>query len=133
MKTRIVSLSRGAYTFIGIFRGGICPPLDVDVGMTAATRLRSRPPLRSSIGPIHTRRSHFTVADEHGNDIEKCVGRGPSPSRLANGGWAKESLKPGDQVTIVGNPNKNGSPTMRFVKEMTLPNGQELQARRHYF
>jgi hypothetical protein len=73
----------------------------------------------------------FTVADEHGN-IEKWVAEGPSPNRLANGGWSKESLKPGDQVPIVGNRNKNGSPTMRFVK-VILPNGQELQARRHYF
>jgi len=73
----------------------------------------------------------FTASDEHGN-IVKWVSEGPSPNRLANGGWSKESLKPGDQVTIVGNPNKNGSPTMRFVK-VILPNGQELQARRHYF
>ena len=73
----------------------------------------------------------FTVADEHGN-IEKWVAEGPSPSRLTNGGWTKESLKPGDQVTIVGNRNKNGSPTMRFEK-VILPNGQELQGRRHYF
>jgi hypothetical protein len=73
----------------------------------------------------------FTVADEHGN-IEKWVAEGPGPNRLANGGWTKESLKPGDQVTIVGNRNKNGSPTMRFDK-VILPNGQELQGRRHYF
>jgi hypothetical protein len=73
----------------------------------------------------------FTVVDEHGNTV-KWVAEGPSPSRLSNGGWSKESLKPGDQVTIVGNCNKNGSPTMRFVK-VTLPNGQELQARRRYF
>ncbi len=73
----------------------------------------------------------FTVPDEHGN-IEKWVAEGPSPNRLANGGWSKETLKPGDQVTIVGNCNKNGSPTMRFVR-VTLPNGQELQARRRYF
>jgi hypothetical protein len=60
------------------------------------------------------------------------VAEGPSPNRLANGGWSKESLKPGDGVTIVGNRNKNGSPTMRFEK-VILPNGQELQGRRHYF
>lgn len=73
----------------------------------------------------------FTVADAQGN-IEKWVAEGPSPNRLANGGWSKESLKPGDEVTIVGNRNKNGSPTMRFEK-VILPNGQELQGRRHYF
>ncbi len=73
----------------------------------------------------------FTAADEHGN-IEKWVAECPGPNRLANHGWSKDSLKPGDQVTIVGNCNKNGSPTMRFVK-VILANGQELQARRRYF
>jgi hypothetical protein len=43
----------------------------------------------------------FTVTDEHGN-IEKWVAEGPGPNRLANHGWSKDSLKPGDQVTIVG-------------------------------
>ena len=73
----------------------------------------------------------FTVADEHGN-VEKWVAEGPGPNRLANHGWNKDSLKPGDQVTIVGNRNKDGSPTMRFVK-VILPDGQELVARPRSF
>src|SRR6266851_3964246 len=73
----------------------------------------------------------FTVADEHGN-IEKWVAEGPGPNRLANHGWTKDTLKSGDQVTIVGNRNKDGSPTMRFEK-VILPNGQELEARPRFF
>ena len=73
----------------------------------------------------------FTVADEHGN-VEKWVAEGPGPNRLANHGWTKDTLKPGDQVTIVGNRNKDGSPTMRFER-VTLPNGQELEARPRSF
>ena len=73
----------------------------------------------------------FTVTDEHGN-IEKWVAEGPGPNRLANHGWSKESLRPGDQVTIVGNRNKDGSPTMRFEK-VIFPNGQELEARPRSF
>jgi hypothetical protein len=69
----------------------------------------------------------FTAADEHGN-IVKWVAEGPGPNRLASHGWSKDTLKPGDQVTIVGNCNKDGSPTMRFEK-VILPNGQELEAR----
>ena len=69
----------------------------------------------------------FTVTDEHGNAV-KWVAEGPGPNRLANHGWSKDSLKPGDQVTIVGNTNKDGSATMRFVK-VILPDGQELVAR----
>jgi hypothetical protein len=73
----------------------------------------------------------FTVADEHGN-VEKWVAEGPGPNRLANHGWSKDSLKPGDQVTIVGNRNKDGSPTMRFEK-VILPDGQELVGRPSFF
>jgi hypothetical protein len=69
----------------------------------------------------------FTVTDEHGDNV-KWTAEGPGPNRLGNHGWSKDSLKPGDQVTIVGNPNKDGSPTMRFVK-VILANGQELVAR----
>jgi hypothetical protein len=73
----------------------------------------------------------FTVTDEHGN-VEKWVAEGPGPNRLANHGWSKDSLKPGDQVTIVGNRNKDGSPTMRFEK-VIFPDGQELIGRRRLF
>jgi hypothetical protein len=69
----------------------------------------------------------FTVTDEHGNS-EKWVAEGPGPNRLANHGWSRDSLKPGDQVTIVGNPNKDGSPTMRFEK-VIFANGEQLEAR----
>ena len=73
----------------------------------------------------------FTVADERGN-VVKWVAEGPGPNRLANHGWNKDSLKPGDEVTIVGNCNRNGSPTMRFEK-VILANGQQLEARPRFF
>jgi uncharacterized protein DUF6152 len=73
----------------------------------------------------------FTAADDHGN-VVKWVAECPGPNRLANHGWSKDSLKPGDQVTIVGNPNKDGSPTMRFEK-VIFANGQELDARPRFF
>jgi hypothetical protein len=73
----------------------------------------------------------FTVTDEHGN-IEKWVAEGPSPIRLANHGWSKDTLKPGDQVTIVGNRNKDGSTTMRFER-VIFANGQELEARPRFY
>ena len=73
----------------------------------------------------------FTVPDEHGNAV-KWVAEGPGPNRLANHGWTKDSLKTGDQVTIIGNVNKDGSATMRFVK-VILADGQELIARPRFF
>jgi hypothetical protein len=74
----------------------------------------------------------FTAPDEHGN-VVKWTAEGPGPNRLASHGWSKDTLKPGDQVTIVGNVNKDGSPTMGYRK-VILANGQELEARpRSYF
>ena len=73
----------------------------------------------------------FTVTDDHGN-VEKWWAEGPGPNRLANHGWTKDTLKPGDQVTIIGNRNKDGSATMRFEK-VILANGQELMGRPRYF
>lgn len=68
----------------------------------------------------------FNATDDHGNTV-KWIAEGPGPNRLANRGWNKDSLKPGDQVTVVGNRNKNGTPTMRFEK-VILANGRELVA-----
>lgn len=73
----------------------------------------------------------FTATDEHGN-VVKWVAEGGGPNRLANHGWNKDSLKPGDQVTVIGNVNKDGSPTMRFEK-VIFSNGQELEARPRSF
>ena len=69
---------------------------------------------------------HFDVKDASGN-VTRWVAEGPSPVRLNRTGWSKDTMKPGDQVTIYGNPNKDGSPTMRLVK-VGLPSGQEIVA-----
>lgn len=74
----------------------------------------------------------FTAPDSNGNTV-KWAAEGPGPNRLGNHGWSKDTLRPGDQVTIIGNCNKDGSPTMGF-KKVILANGQELEARpRSYF
>jgi hypothetical protein len=52
-----------------------------------------------------------------------------SERRLARHGWTKDSLRPGDQVTIFGNRKKDGSTNMRLLK-LVLSNGQELDGYR---
>jgi hypothetical protein len=42
-------------------------------------------------------------------------------------GWKRDSLKPGDAVTVTGHPGKNGKPAMLLVK-LVLPDGHELSA-----
>ena len=68
----------------------------------------------------------FDVRDDRGN-VQQWHAEGPSPSRLSGHGWSRETLKPGDEFTIVGNPNRDGSLTMRMVR-IILANGQQMDA-----
>jgi hypothetical protein len=42
-------------------------------------------------------------------------------------GWKRDSLKPGDVVSVTGHPGKGGKPMMLLVKAV-LPDGHELSA-----
>jgi hypothetical protein len=64
------------------------------------------------------------VKDARGS-LQKWVTGGPSPSRMSRGGWDRDTVKPGDPLTVIGNPAKDGSPMMRLGK-VILANGQEL-------
>jgi hypothetical protein len=44
---------------------------------------------------------------------------------LSRSGWTKSIMKPGDQITVTGNPSKNGAPAMRLTK-VVLAGGKEL-------
>ena len=44
---------------------------------------------------------------------------------LSRSGWSKSIMKPGDQITVTGNPAKNGAPAMRLTK-VVLASGKEL-------
>jgi hypothetical protein len=66
----------------------------------------------------------FTVKDNGGKTVE-WVGELPSPNLLIHRGWSRNLLKPGDQVTLIGNPAKNGEKGMQ-VKRLVFPDGHEL-------
>ena len=44
---------------------------------------------------------------------------------LSRSGWTRSIMKPGDQITVTGNPSKNGAPAMRLTK-VVLASGKEL-------
>jgi hypothetical protein len=46
---------------------------------------------------------------------------------LARAGWRRDTLKDGDEITAIGNPAKDGKPTMHLAK-IVLANGQELSS-----
>ncbi len=59
--------------------------------------------------------------------MERWIGEGPSPNQMVENGWTKDTLKPGDRISLVGNRPKNGDPSIR-LRWVTLPNGKDLFA-----
>jgi len=70
---------------------------------------------------------HLEAKDDKGN-AEQWLIEADSPNNLARAGWTRDSLKPGDQVTIVGNRLKDGSKVMRLQK-IIFAGGKELKPR----
>jgi hypothetical protein len=66
----------------------------------------------------------FEMTDDKGS-VEKWSAGGPSPSRMANTGWDKNTVKPGDQITAVGHRITDGTYSLRLVK-VVLSDGREL-------
>src|ERR1700689_1057047 len=66
----------------------------------------------------------FSVKDDSGKVME-WQGELPSPNLLSRRGWSRSTLKPGDQVTVIGSPAKNGEKGMQG-KKLVFPNGHEL-------
>jgi hypothetical protein len=67
---------------------------------------------------------HLDVTDESGNVVHWNFESQP-PSILIHAGWNKNSLKPGDKVTIVATPAKNGS-AVGLLSKVTFADGREL-------
>lgn len=51
-----------------------------------------------------------------------------SPTYLVRAGWKSNTIKAGDQVTVVGNPVRSGEPAAIFVS-LTLADGTTLYER----
>jgi Family of unknown function (DUF6152) len=67
---------------------------------------------------------YIEAKDEKG-DKQHWIGEMTTPNMLSRRGWSKESLKAGDQVTVLGNPAKDGKLNMR-VEKVTLSDGRVL-------
>jgi hypothetical protein len=61
------------------------------------------------------------VADDNGK-IEKWNVGGPSTTRMADNGWDKNSLKPGDAITGTGYRFTDGQRVLRLQK-IVMPDG----------
>jgi len=70
---------------------------------------------------------HMDVKDDKGN-VVSWQGEMTSPNHLVRADipWTKDTLKPGDQITMIGLVAKNGSPSMR-VQKVLRANGEEIK------
>jgi hypothetical protein len=66
----------------------------------------------------------YDTTDESGNVAHWAV-EVSNPTDMVKRGWSKQSLKPGDEVTVTVRPAKNGAPVGQLLK-IGLPNGQTL-------
>ena len=64
------------------------------------------------------------VKDDKGN-IEMWSAGAPSPSRLANAGWDKDTIKVGEEISVTGARGSGDSHEMRLEK-VVLVDGREM-------
>ena len=69
---------------------------------------------------------HMDVKDDKGNVVE-WTAELASLGMLSRVNWKRDTVKPGDEITIYGNRSKNGKTLMRLDK-IAFANGQELSA-----
>jgi Family of unknown function (DUF6152) len=73
----------------------------------------------------------FDVSDDKGNKQHWNV-QAINPLMLSRYGWTRDSLKPGDMVTVVFRPAKNGEMT-GILDRVVLANGRELLGRQSVY
>jgi hypothetical protein len=70
---------------------------------------------------------YFDVTDDQGNVVHwNC--ETIDPGMLSRQGWTRNTIKPGDQVTIIGRPAKGGTKVM-VLQKLVMPDGKEFVAK----
>jgi hypothetical protein len=67
---------------------------------------------------------HLDATDDNGK-VEKWIAETNSPNILNRQGWTKNTVKPGDQITLVGHRVKGGASYINFSK-IIFADGHEL-------
>ena len=67
---------------------------------------------------------YFEGKTEKG-EVSKWQGELTAPNKLTRAGWSKNTLKPGDSITVSGFQLKNGKHTM-WIRKLIGPDGAEL-------
>ena len=105
----------------------VCGPLFAHHG-NAAYDAKNPVTLKGTVTEFEWANPHvqifFDVKDEKGNIVHWGV-ETLSPGKLVRCGWAKDSVKTGDTVTITTLPSKSGAP-VGFLTKLVFANGKEL-------
>jgi Family of unknown function (DUF6152) len=67
---------------------------------------------------------YFDVKDDSGS-VAHWACETLNPARLLRAGWSRNSLKPGDQITITLIAARTGAP-VGFLRKLVLADGKEL-------
>ena len=105
----------------------VCVPLFAHHG-AASYETSKMTTLKGTITNIQWMNPHAEIdieVNETSGKAEKYVVESVSPLGLSRLGWTKDSLKPGDQITVTGNLSKNGTHILR-LKKIVFPGGKEL-------
>ena len=111
----------------------VSPPLFAHHGNSAYDMSKSAP-VKATVTKFEYSNPHtqvyFDVTDDKG-DVEHWVAETTNPAMLNRVGWSKDSLKPGDQVTLFVNPNKVGA-KITFLQKVVFPDGKELTTQKAF-
>jgi hypothetical protein len=70
----------------------------------------------------------FDTKDDSGKVLHWSC-EGTNPAMLTRVGWSKDTLKPGDQITLVVHPNRNPEVYVVGLIKVILANGQVLDSK----
>lgn len=68
---------------------------------------------------------HCIVVIAVKNDKDDWYGEILPPAQMNRAGWNKDTIKPGDEVTLVGRPGKKGEHIM-WIEYLVLPDGRKF-------
>ena len=69
----------------------------------------------------------FDVTDDKGNVVHWGAELG-NPHQMSGAGFARDTFKPGDKITVTGHPAKSGAPRMT-LDHLVLADGRVLSGR----
>jgi hypothetical protein len=77
----------------------------------------------------------FDVADENGKLVRCQAEMGARPAMIKDFGWTKDTLKPGDKITLTGRRVKSGAPYMNLTDRSNIvmtDTGKEIFRTKNY-